>query len=157
MSNSQSSPDHAARARWMSLLARAPSGALREAAERYGALPQFQWLRRPQTGLAVVRARTGGTGSQFNLGDMSLCRCALRIDSGEMGVAYVAGRDAQHAQWAALFDALLQSSDAERVEKVTQSVLRPIEHALEQQRATVAAQAQSTKVDFMTMVRGENS
>lgn len=157
MQNPQPSPDHAARARWMSLLARAPFDALREATERYGAIPGFHWLRRPQTGLAMVRARTGGTGSQFNLGDMSICRCALRIDSGEMGVAYVAGRDAQHAQLAALFDALLQSGDAERVRKVTHLVLQPIERALQRERATVAAQAQSTKVDFMTMVRGENS
>lgn len=141
----------------MSLLARAPSDALREATDRYGPLPKFQWLRRPQIGLAMVRARTGGTGSQFNLGDMSICRCALRIESGEMGVAYVAGRDAQHAQRAALFDALLQSDDAACIERVTHAVLRPLEDAFDKQRAIVAAHAQSTKVDFMTMVRGENT
>lgn len=146
-----------ARASWMSLLAKAPGPVLIEAVSQYtqqhGLLPSYIWLRRPEIGLAMVRARTGGTGQQFNLGEMSLTRCALRLSSGQMGVAYVAGRDAQHAEWAALFDALMQSDSAEQIEEM---ILMPIRQALDAQRALVEARAAVTKVDFMTMVRGEN-
>lgn len=102
----------------------------------------------------MVRARTGGTGAQFNLGEMTVTRCALRLQSGQMGVAYVAGRDLRHAEYAAVFDALMQS-DAQ--EEVRRKVLQPVEQALAERKSEAAAQAQATKVDFMTMVRGEGA
>jgi alpha-D-ribose 1-methylphosphonate 5-triphosphate synthase subunit PhnG len=148
------------RAQWMSLLAKAPSAILAETVAQYtlqhGSLPSYVWLRRPEIGLAMVRARTGGTGQQFNLGEMSVTRCALRLSSGEMGVAYVAGRDARHAEWAAIFDALLQSDVAAQVAQVEQIILIPIAQALAAQRALTEAHAEETRVDFMTMVREEN-
>ncbi len=134
------------------MLAKAPASVLREAVATFGALPAYTWLRRPQIGLAMVRARTGGTGAQFNLGEMTITRCALRLESGEMGVAYVAGRDARHAEWAALFDALMQTHAADDVRS---KVLAPIEAALAVRLAETMQQAQATRVDFMTMVRGE--
>ncbi len=142
------------RARWISLLAKAPSKTLYDAVMQYGELPQYEWLRRPEIGLAMVRARAGGTGRQFNLGEMSMTRCALRLHSGQMGIAYVAGRDARHAEWAAMFDALMQTQDCE---KVTQNVLRPIERALGEKLEKTQTQAQATKVEFMTMARGDDA
>jgi alpha-D-ribose 1-methylphosphonate 5-triphosphate synthase subunit PhnG len=102
----------------------------------------------------MVRARTGGTGAQFNVGEMSMTRCALRLASGEMGIAYLAGRDMHHAELAAIFDALMQSDAAA---KVQQTVLQPIETALAEKLAQIHAQARATKVEFMTMVRGEDA
>lgn len=142
------------RARWMSLLAKASCDILSRAVAQYGELPPYLWLRRPEVGLAMVRARTGGTGRQFNLGEMSVTRCALRLQSGETGVAYVAGRDTRHATLAAMFDALMQSDAREKVER---TVLRPIESALAEKRARTVAQAQSTRVEFTTMARGEEA
>lgn len=142
------------RAHWISLLAKAPANALAGAVAAYGPLPAYQWLRQPEIGLAMVRARTGGTGAQFNLGEMTVTRCALRLQSGQMGVAYVAGRDLRHAEYAAVFDALMQS-DAQ--EEVRRKVLQPVEQALAERKSEAAAQAQATKVDFMTMVRGEGA
>jgi len=142
------------RARWMSLLATAPMNILSDAAARYGALPGYLWLRQPEIGLAMVRARTGGTGRQFNLGEMSVTRCALRLQSGQMGVAYVAGRDGKHAELAAIFDALLQSDAAEQVQRI---VLVPIENAITAAVAQTRARAEATRVEFMTMVRGEDA
>ena len=141
------------RAGWMSLLAKAPRDTLLDVAGRYGELPSFTWLRKPETGLAMVRARAGGTGSQFNLGEMSVTRCALRLASGEMGVAYVSGRDQRHAELAAIFDALMQSGARDSVQA---NVLQPIEQALVQRQRRAQAEAQATKVEFMTMVRGED-
>jgi alpha-D-ribose 1-methylphosphonate 5-triphosphate synthase subunit PhnG len=141
------------RAGWMSLLAKAPRDTLLDVAGRYGELPLFTWLRKPETGLAMVRARAGGTGSQFNLGEMSVTRCALRLASGEMGVAYVGGRDKRHAELAAIFDALMQSGARDSVQA---NVLLPIEQALARRQKQAHAEAQATKVEFMTMVRGED-
>ena len=142
------------RARWISLLAKAPGHTLSEAVVSYGALPPYQWLRRPEIGLAMVRARTGGTGAQFNLGEMTVTRCALRLQSGQMGVAYVAGRDVRHAEYAAIFDALMQSDAHPRVRE---KILLPIEQALAARKADADLQAQATRVNFMTMVRGEDA
>lgn len=138
----------------MSLLAKAPMPVLRDAVAGFGELPTYSWLRRPEIGLAMVRARTGGAGAQFNLGEMSITRCALRLDSGEMGVAYVAGRDARHVEWAAPFDALMQTPAADTVRD---RVLDPIDAALNARLAETLEQAQAARVDFMTMVRGEDA
>lgn len=102
----------------------------------------------------MVRARAGGTGAQFNLGEMSVTRCALRLSSGQTGVAYVAGRDKLHAELAAVFDALMQSDASVRVRDM---VLLPIEAALAERHSRDHAQAQATRVEFMTMVRGEDA
>lgn len=150
MENQLSRPE---RAGWMSLLAKAPRDTLLEAAVHYGELPSFTWLRKPETGLAMVRARAGGTGGQFNLGEMSITRCALRLASGEMGVAYVGGRDKRHAELAAIFDALMQSGARDAVQA---NVLQPIEQTLAQRQRQALSEAQATKVEFMTMVRGED-
>src|SRR5262245_24776306 len=107
--------DNAQRARWMGLLARAPLPMLQAwaARQRDGnsterpAVP-FTWLRAPETGLVMVRARAGGTGDKFNLGEMTLTRCALRLADGTVGVAYIQGRSHRKAELAALADALLQ-------------------------------------------------
>ncbi|MFZ6773735.1 phosphonate C-P lyase system protein PhnG [Undibacterium sp. SXout7W] len=142
------------RARWMSVLAKSPPAWLQEAAKQFGTLPSYVWLRQPETGLAMVRARTGGSGTQFNLGEMSVTRCSLRLVSGETGMAYIAGRDTAHATRVALFDALMQTSAATSIEA---SVITPIEGRLQQQQAQLQAQAQATRVEFMTMVRGEDA
>ena len=52
--------------------------------------------------------RTGGTGTRFNVGEMTVTRCAVQLEGGAVGVAYVRGRDRRHAELAALLDALLQ-------------------------------------------------
>jgi alpha-D-ribose 1-methylphosphonate 5-triphosphate synthase subunit PhnG len=142
------------RARWMALLAKSPPHVLSQAVVQYGALPSFTWLRRPEIGLAMVRGRTGGTGAKFNVGEMSVTRCALRLATGEMGVAYIAGRDVRQAEWAAIFDALMQSGASG---EVSEKVLQPIEAALAQRRTETINRAQATNVEFMTMVRGEDA
>lgn len=138
----------------MSLLAKAPTAWLQQATEQLGELPSYVWLRQPEIGLAMVRARTGGSGTQFNLGEMSVTRCALRLATGETGMAYVAGRDIAHATRAAIVDALMQTTAAASIEA---SVITPIERRLQQQDAERQAAAQATRVEFMTMVRGENA
>lgn len=141
------------RQHWMSLLAKAPPAALEELWTRAGFAPDFEWLRRPEPGGVMVRGRTGATGAPFNLGEMTVTRCSLRLDSGEIGHAYVQGRDKTHAMTAALVDALMQSDDADRLRT---AILKPLEEAHRSARDARASKAAATKVDFFTMVRGED-
>ncbi|MBX9902070.1 MAG: phosphonate C-P lyase system protein PhnG [Burkholderiaceae bacterium] len=152
-SSAQLSNAQTERAVWMSLLAQTPFPNFQILVQSYGALPHATWLREPEIGLAMVRARTGGTGSQFNLGEITVTRCTLKLSTGEIGHAYLAGRNKKHAEWAALFDALMQTDEAA---SVREKVLVPITALLAKQKKEIQAQAEATKVDFLTMVRGEN-
>jgi alpha-D-ribose 1-methylphosphonate 5-triphosphate synthase subunit PhnG len=141
-----------ARKEWMSLLAKADAGALQSAFDGLGTPPDFTWLRPPEIGAIMVRGRQGGAGAPFNLGEMTVTRCTLRLEDGTVGHAYVPGRDAGQAQTAALCDALMQGAAADEVET---KVLNPLRHAAKEARRVIAAKADATKVDFFTMVRGE--
>ena len=141
----------AARQGWMGLPARAPAARL--AALMAGrALPGFDWLRVPETGGVMLRGRTGGTGAPFNLGEMTVTRCTLRLASGETGHAHVMGRDRAHAERAALVDALMAGPRAAEIRAEVLEVLAAEEAARRHDRAAKAA---ATKVEFFTMVRGE--
>ncbi len=143
-----------ARKKWMSLLAKAPPEALGQLWEGTELAPDFTWLRAPEIGSTMVQGRMGGTGAPFNLGEMTVTRCALRLtDGGTPGHAYVQGRDKTHAAIAAQIDALMQTALASRLQS---EVLAPLERAMEQRRQARAAKAAATKVDFFTMVRGED-
>src|SRR5450631_3209567 len=98
----------ATRQHWMSVLARAPAEAIEAALIRVGPLPAWSRVRGPETGLVMVRGRAGGSGSPFNLGEMTVTRCTVRLASGIAGHAYVAGRDERRAELAAVADAVLQ-------------------------------------------------
>ena len=137
----------------MGLLAKSSPARLAALMDTASDMPDFTWLRVPEAGGVMVRGRMGGTGAPFNLGEMTVTRCALRLASGEVGHAYVQGRDKAHAQRAALVDALMLT---DRAPDLRATVLDPLESEREAQIATRAAKAAATKVDFFTMVRGED-
>ncbi|WP_434289056.1 phosphonate C-P lyase system protein PhnG [Celeribacter sp. SCSIO 80788] len=147
------SPDQKARKAWMGLLAKSDAALLAERMAEMADLPAFEWLRRPEVGGVMVRGRMGGTGAPFNLGEMTVTRCSLRLATGEVGHGYVQGRDKRQAEQAALVDALMQGA---RAEVVRETVLTPLQVAQEAIRTARAAKAAATKVDFFTMVRGED-
>lgn len=146
----QASEEIAARRAWMGLLAKAPPGRL---AELLSEEPAHALLRAPEIGAVMVRGRMGGTGAPFNLGEMTVTRCSLRLATGEVGHAWVQGRDRAHARRAALVDALMQGADAAAVRA---QVLAPLAAEAEARAATRAAKAAATRVEFFTLVRGED-
>ncbi|KAJ55682.1 phosphonate metabolism protein PhnG [Actibacterium mucosum KCTC 23349] len=142
------------RQEWMSLLAKSPKGVLSTLVDALGAAPSFSWLRAPEIGGVMVRGRAGGTGAAFNMGEMTITRCTLKLEeSGVVGHAYVQGRDKDHARNVALVDALLQT---ERAADIRASVLTPLAADMTTRRNTRAAKAAATKVDFFTLARGED-
>lgn len=144
--------DEAARKEWMGLLAKAGPDIM-EALWRQQSEPAFTWLRAPEVGAAMVRGRTGGTGAPFNLGELTVTRCSLQLDDGTVGHAYVQGRNKAHAKHAALIDALMQTDASERI---ATEVLTPLRRRAAQKADERAAKAAATKVEFFTLVRGED-
>lgn len=142
------------RREWLALLAQAPVDMLerwlREAGEA-GALPGRTWLRRPELGLAMVRGRIGGAGERFNLGEVSVTRCVLRVETGEVGVAYVRGRSPRKAEIAALADALLQTRSLRA--SVERRLLAPLRTHLQAAKDRGLRKAQATRVEFFTLAR----
>ncbi len=115
--------------------------------------PAFEMLRTPEIGTIMVQGRASGTGAAFNLGEMTVTRCSLRLASGEVGHGYVQGRRKTCAQVAALVDALMQGPDAARIDA---AVIAPLAAEAEARRDTRAAKAAATRVEFTTLVRGED-
>ncbi|MGO4327683.1 phosphonate C-P lyase system protein PhnG [Cupriavidus sp. 2TAF22] len=148
---------HAARAAWLRELALAAPEALEQAFGQLGTVPAHRMLRKPESGMAMARARAGGTGAQFNLGEVSVTRCAVTMESdtgGVVGVGYVQGRTHRQAERIAVLDALLQLPGWH--ERVQAAVIAPLAQARVARSAHQAAVAAQTKVEFFTMVRGED-
>lgn len=137
-----------ARQKWMAVLARASVQELADGLAALPALPEAEVLRAPETGLVMVRGRTGGDGDAFNLGEMTVTRCALRLGA-HIGHAYVAGRDHAKARLAALLDAALQDSALHAA--CMAAVIEPLAAAQQAARAAEARKAAATRVDFFTM------
>ncbi|MGY6273409.1 phosphonate C-P lyase system protein PhnG [Achromobacter denitrificans] len=144
----------ARRAAWMRVLALADPGALDGAFSALAGVPAHRALRPAQTGMAMVRARSGGTGARFNLGEMTVTRCAVTMGEGVVGVAYVQGRSLRHAEQAAVADALLQLPEWH--ETVQAQLIAPLARQHAEKAGREARAAAQTKVEFFTMVRGED-
>jgi alpha-D-ribose 1-methylphosphonate 5-triphosphate synthase subunit PhnG len=138
---------------WLAVLARAPVQALEQGLGEWAPQLRFEYLRRPEPGLVMLRGRIGGSGDAFNLGEASVTRCTVRLNDGQVGTGHVLGRDRRKAELVALFDALLQEP-AYRM-RLEPELLAPLRLAQQQQRTATAAAAGASKVEFFTMVRGE--
>jgi len=147
----QSPQDIAPRQTWMGLLARAAPDRL---AALLPELPDHTLLRAPEIGAVMVRGRIGGTAAPFNLGEMTVTRCVARLtDDPATGHATVQGRNRPHALRAALIDALMQT---DRAPAIRARILTPLAEEEATLRASRAAKAATTRVEFFTLVRGED-
>ncbi len=137
------------RQEWMGVLARAPAARVLQLMPD---LPAHTALRPAQLGTVMVQGRAGGTGSAFNLGEMTVTRASVDL-GGVVGHGHVQGRDQGHALRAAIIDALMQGDQAAAVGK---AVLQPLRAEEAARKAARAACAAATKVEFFTLVRGED-
>lgn len=142
---------HGPRRRWMAILARASAGDIERHLAGLPPPPPHRRLRGPETGLVMVRGRAGGDGAPFNLGEMTVTRCAVRLPDGRVGHAYVAGRDARQAELAALVDALML--DAAERPAVEAAVIAPLAAGQAARREAEARRAAATRVQFFTMTQ----
>jgi alpha-D-ribose 1-methylphosphonate 5-triphosphate synthase subunit PhnG len=133
-------------------LSAAPPATLAKLWQGLGIAPEYRLVRGPETGLVMIRGRAGGGGNPFNLGEATVTRATIRLASGEVGHSYALGRDGEKAVRAALLDALWQR-EPERIET---QVLEPLRAATADADAKVRAETAATRVNFFTMVRGDD-
>ena len=144
-----------ARQALMAVLAGATIAEIRHGLAGLANLPEPSELRRPETGLVMLRGRIAGQGARFNLGEATVTRASVRLPSGEIGASYILGRDAERARLAALVDALWQCADYRAA--VDAHILAPSRARQDAERQARAERTAATKVDFFTLVRGEDN
>ena len=144
----------APRRRWMGVLAQARPKDLQARWQALVHRPAYEFLRPPECGLVMTRGRMGGTGDPFNLGEMTVTRCSVRTAAGFVGHAYIAGRNKKQAELAAVCDALMQDPNAQ--DQVSASIIEPLAAIAADRRRERRAKAAATKVEFFTLVRGED-
>jgi alpha-D-ribose 1-methylphosphonate 5-triphosphate synthase subunit PhnG len=152
----QSGPaEIAARRRAMALFARARRDELAEPIAKRWPDHGARDLKPVETGLVMLRGRIGGDGAPFNLGEATVTRAVVELQTGERGFAHILGRDAETARLAAIADGLWQRpamrGDVETI------VLAPIAERLAAEAAKTRAETAATRVDFFTLVRGEDA
>jgi alpha-D-ribose 1-methylphosphonate 5-triphosphate synthase subunit PhnG len=138
----------------MSVLALAPSEDVEAAWRRLEHPPAYTRLRGPDVGLVMVRARAGGTGLRFNVGETTVTRCSVQLAGGVLGHAWIRGRRPRHAELAAALDAMLQ--DPDRGAGLERVVIEPLALAHAARQRVARRRAAATRVDFFTMVRGDD-
>jgi len=142
-----------ARKRAMELLARASVAELQAGWQAIEPQPEVHPVRGPETGLVMVRGRVGGGGDPFNLGEATVSRATVRLVSGEIGHGQLLGNDREKARLAAIFDALNQRPE---YRAAVERLIGAVESRIDAEDRKHAEQTAATRVDFFTMVRGDN-
>ena len=149
-----SDPQSGERRRTVGLLARATAHELRAAWDQLAEKPDVKPVRGPETGLIMVRGRMGGGGAPFNLGEATVTRATVLLASGTAGHAQALGTGKESVRLAAVFDALWQEAGSRQWVETT--LLQPIEIRIAAEDRQKAEETAATRVDFFTMVRGED-
>ena len=147
--------DTSTRQRWMRVLAHSQPAALAARMNALSLAPGYDLLRAPEIGLVQIQARMGGTGARFFAGDATLTRAAIRLHSGTLGYGYVLGRDKAHAERCAVIDALLQEQP--HFQTLMETLISPLEADRAARLAARQAEVNTSRVDFFTLVRGDNA
>ena len=88
----------------------------------------------------------------FNLGEATVTRAAIVLADGRTDFAYQLGRDRQKARAAAIVDALWQGEERAAIERA----LAPVRQRIADAATQAARRTAATRVNFFTMVRGED-
>lgn len=146
-------PEPNRRAGWLRTLALAGPDDLARLAEPVLGDYAFEWLRRPEQGLTMVRARIGNTGDRYNVGEATVTRCAVRltIEGGRSvaGVGYVLGLDAERAERIARIDALLQVDTLHAL--LWRTLIEPLRERDAVRRREERARTEASRVRFFAL------
>lgn len=142
------------RQRWLSVLAHSNAAMLETHWQALNLQPAFTLVRPAEIGLTRLQARMGATGNRFVMGDATVTRAVVQLEDGTLGYSYLLGRDKAHAERCALLDALLQQPETRPL--LEEKIITPLAAWREEQRRLRAREIASSKVDFFTLVRGDN-
>lgn len=147
--------DTATRQRWMSALSHSEPATLSARLLALKLTPDYEAIRLPESGLVQIQARMGATGSRFFAGDATLTRATVRLTDGTLGYSWVLGRDKAHAERCAVVDALLQNQT--HYQTLMETLIAPLEAERAARIAARHAEVNTSRVDFFTLVRGDNA
>ncbi len=142
------------RQRWLSVLAHSNAAQLEAHWQALNLHPEFTLIRPAEIGMTRLQARMGATGKRFVMGDATVTRAVVQLSDGTLGYSYLLGRDKAHAERCALLDALLQQPETRPL--LEEKIITPLAAWREEQRQLRAREIASSKVDFFTLVRGDN-
>jgi alpha-D-ribose 1-methylphosphonate 5-triphosphate synthase subunit PhnG len=139
----------------MQACAHATVAEMKAALQFIGFAQPVEDVRPPESGLVMLRGRVGGAGSAFNVGEASVTRAVVQFSDGTLGYSYLLGRSTEKARLAAILDGLgQQASLGEQLNRnFVAGVLRRVNDEQRRRREEAAA----TRVDFFTLVRGEDA
>lgn len=143
-----------ARQHWLSVLAHSDAAALDAHWQALQLSPSFSLIRPAEIGLTRMQARMGGSGKRFVMGDATVTRAVVQLADGTLGYSYILGRNKAHAERCALIDALLQQAETHAL--LQDTLITPLAALRDEQRTLRAREIASSKVDFFTLVRGDN-
>lgn len=150
----QPDPRMETRRRRLETLAMADAAQLFRLFAESGYAESHEPVRGPETGLVTLRGRTGGGGAPFNVGEATVTRATVRLPDGSVGHSAMLGRDHAKARLAAVIDALAASPDREA--DIEQRIVAPLARILAEADERLREETAATRVDFFTMVRGED-
>ena len=116
--------------------------------------PEHELIRGPESGLVALRGRIGGGGAPFHFSEASVTRASVRLADGRIGHALALGRDTEKVRISALIDAMAQDEAAAR--QIESKVVAPLRAARRENDEKRARKVAATKVDFFTLVRGDD-
>ena len=151
---SSGDPRIAARQILMRICASATQAELADAIAAFDPLPEVQVVRPPETGLVMMRGRMGGDGGPFNLGEATVTRAVVRLSTGSVGFSYLLGRSSERARLAAIVDALGQEPESRAI--LEKKLVAPVSERLATERNAQREETAATRVNFFTLVRGED-
>lgn len=138
----------------MSVLSRSGIKAISAHFSELGLDPEFTMMRGPETGLVMLRGRVGGTGDSFNLGEATVTRATVKLADGSVGHAMTLGCDRVKARLCAVIDAMCQSIVVGKM--IDAGIIEPLERDLDAADRTRREETAATRVNFFTVVRGED-
>ncbi len=107
------------RQQWMKELSLAPFDQLSELWEAFSDKPSYKHLRATESGLVQRCAGNWATLVTVSIWVIvTMTRASIALENGFNGFAYVQGRNKQHADIAAVLDALMQSDLAPTVNEM---------------------------------------
>lgn len=93
------------------ILARADSATLSPIAEEVLRTAKVDVLKKPETSLVMLRALDSITGDPFNMGEVLVTECEVRLGN-HVGYSLIMGEEPERALAAAIIDAALESGRA---------------------------------------------
>ena len=126
--------------------------ALEDALSSIGDVPPHVFLKKPASGLVMVRGRVSGSGQLVNIGEMLVSRCVVELD-GVAGYGFTPFESLRHCELAAVLDALAAHPVYRKIVDGLEGGLRA---RLEEKAKGEALEAEATKVEFFTVKLGED-